>query len=37
MSALVVEYLKSNDIDKAINFANKCASEVVKYRGVSLI
>jgi len=37
MSALVVEYLRSNDIDKAIHFANKCASEVVKYRGVSLI
>lgn len=37
MAALVVEYLKSGNIDKAIKFANKCAAEVVKYRGVSLI
>jgi D-beta-D-heptose 7-phosphate kinase/D-beta-D-heptose 1-phosphate adenosyltransferase len=37
MAALVVNYLKNNDIDKAIKYANECASEVVKYRGVSLI
>ena len=30
-------YLKNNDIDKAIKYANECASEVVKHRGVSLI
>lgn len=37
MAALVVNYLKNNDIDKAIKYANDCASEVVKHRGVSLI
>jgi len=37
MAALVVAYLKHNDISKAITYANQCASEVVKHRGVSLI
>jgi len=37
MAALVVDYIKNNNIDKAIKYANECASEVVKYRGVSLI
>ena len=37
MAALVVEYFKSEDIKKSIKFANACASEVVKHRGVSLI
>lgn len=37
MSGLVIEYLKTGDIEKSIDFANKCASEVVKHRGVSII
>lgn len=37
MSGLVIEYLRTKDIDKSIVFANKCASEVVKHRGVSII
>ena len=37
MSGLVLEYLNSEDIIKSIIFANKCASEVVKHRGVTLI
>ena len=27
LAGLVIEYLKSNDIEKSINFANKCASD----------
>jgi D-beta-D-heptose 7-phosphate kinase/D-beta-D-heptose 1-phosphate adenosyltransferase len=37
MAALVSKYLETNDIIESIKFANKCASEVVKYRGVTLI
>lgn len=37
MSGLVIEYLRTKDIEKSIVFANKCASEVVKHRGVSII
>lgn len=37
MSALVVKYLETNNIEHSITFANKCASEVVKRRGVSTI
>jgi len=37
MSSLVIEFLKSGDIHKSIIFANKCASEVVKHRGVTII
>lgn len=37
MSGLVIEFLKSGDIHKSIVFANKCASEVVKHRGVTII
>ena len=37
LAGLVIEYMKSNDIEKSINFANKCASEVVKHRGVTVI
>ena len=37
MAALVVNYLRSNNIEKAIKYANECASEVVKHRGVSII
>lgn len=34
LAALVVEYLKNNDINEAIKFANKCASWVVTQKGV---
>lgn len=37
MAGLVIEYSKSNDIIKAIKFANECASKVVRQRGVSII
>mgnify|MGYP003301788692 CR=1 FL=1 len=37
MSGLVVEYCKTDDIVKSIKFANKCASSVVKQRGVTLL
>ena len=37
MAALVVEYCKTDDIIKSIEFANKCASEVVTHRGVSVL
>ena len=37
MSGLVIEYLKTGDIQKSILFANKRASETVKHRGVSII
>lgn len=37
MSGLVIEFLRSGDIEKSIVFANKCASEVVKHRGVTII
>lgn len=36
-AALVVRYLETNDIEEAISFANECAKEVVRHRGVSLI
>jgi D-beta-D-heptose 7-phosphate kinase/D-beta-D-heptose 1-phosphate adenosyltransferase len=37
LAGLVVEYSRSENIVDAIHFANKCASEVVKHRGVSII
>lgn len=37
LAALVVSYVKTNDIYKSIKYANDCASEVVKHRGVTLI
>lgn len=37
MAGLAINYLKTKDIEKAIKFANLCASEVVKHRGVSTI
>jgi len=36
MAGLVVEYCKTKDIVKAIASANKCASQVVKHRGVTV-
>ncbi len=37
MSGLVCNYLKTQDINKAIVFANKCASDVVQHRGVTTL
>ena len=37
MAALIIKYLKTNDINKSIIYANKCASFVVKERGVTTI
>ena len=37
LAALVVEYVRSEDIEKSIVFANECASQVVQHRGVSVI
>jgi len=34
LSGLVTEYLNTGDIDKALRFANKCATVVVQQRGV---
>lgn len=37
MAALCVKYLETQNIEESIKFANKCASEVVKHRGVTVI
>ena len=37
ISALVVNYAKTKDINKAINFANKCSTIVVQKQGISTI
>lgn len=37
LAALAISFLKSNNIERSIKFANAKASEVVKYRGVSII
>ena len=37
MAALCVRYTQSNDIEQSIEFANQCASEVVKHRGTTII
>jgi bifunctional ADP-heptose synthase (sugar kinase/adenylyltransferase) len=37
IAALVVEYIKSNDIIKAINFAQECTKIVVQKHGVSTV
>ena len=37
LAALVVAYLKNNDIKTAITFANECATKVVQKRGVAII
>ena len=37
LSGLVVEYVRSQDIDKAINFAQECTTIVVQKKGVSTI
>ena len=35
LAALSIKYLESKNILESMKFANKCASEVVKYRGVT--
>jgi bifunctional ADP-heptose synthase (sugar kinase/adenylyltransferase) len=37
LAGLVVEYHKSGDIERSIIFANQCASEVAKHRGVTTV
>jgi D-beta-D-heptose 7-phosphate kinase/D-beta-D-heptose 1-phosphate adenosyltransferase len=37
MAALVVKYSQTEDIIESINFANACASEIVRHRGVGVI
>ena len=37
LAALSVKYTKTKNIDESIKFANKCASEVVKHKGVTII
>ena len=37
MSGLVFEYIKSKDIEKAIDFAQECTTKVVQKSGVSTI
>lgn len=37
LAALTVEYLRTNDITKAIEFANECSTRVVQKRGVTVI
>ncbi len=37
MAGLVVEYCRTDDIIKSIEFANKCAAEVVTHRGVTVL
>jgi D-beta-D-heptose 7-phosphate kinase/D-beta-D-heptose 1-phosphate adenosyltransferase len=37
LAALVVEYLRTNDIHKAVRFANKCAAWVVTQKGVTVV
>lgn len=37
LAGLVVKYLESGNIEDSIIFANKCASDVVKHRGVSIM
>lgn len=36
-AALIVKYIETGDIEESIKFANECASEVVKHKGVTSI
>lgn len=36
-AALIVKYAETGDVEQAIQFANACASETVKHKGVSVI
>ena len=37
MAAMAHKYTRMSDIEKAINFANYCASQVVQMRGTSTL
>jgi sugar/nucleoside kinase (ribokinase family) len=37
MAALCIKFLETKDIYESIKFANSCASEVVRHRGVTTI
>lgn len=37
ISGLVVKYFETNNIEESIKFANKCASKVVRQKGVTVI
>jgi bifunctional ADP-heptose synthase (sugar kinase/adenylyltransferase) len=37
MAGLAVKYLQTKSLEKSIQFANKCASEIVKRKGVAII
>ena len=37
MAALAMKYFMTGDIVESIGFANKCASEIVKHRGVTTL
>ena len=37
LAGLIVEFSKSEDMEKAIIFANECASKVVGQKGVGII
>ena len=37
MAGLVVEYIKSKNIEKAIDFAQECTTEVVQKSGVAVV
>ena len=37
LAGLVVEYIKTKNIEKSIKFANKCATQVVQKKGVVTI
>jgi sugar/nucleoside kinase (ribokinase family) len=37
IAGFVAEYLKTDDIERAIMFANDCATKVVQKRGVSVV
>ena len=36
-AALIVKYVETGDIEQSIVFANECAAEVVKHKGVTVI
>jgi sugar/nucleoside kinase (ribokinase family) len=37
ISALTIEYCRSNDIDKSIIYANECATIAVQHKGVTKV
>ena len=37
LAGLVCKYLRTNNIEESINFANECATDVVQKQGVTVI